>query len=220
MELGSSQIGYFGDSSYAWPRNRQDGLLEIELPVNGVPPAATRHNDLHRSNVLVGDIPPFGEHGIAPILKIIDFGRATELDLGETTGVQSNVHAIGRLMLSMITMSSRSIFSIPSDKHDVLVYNGQNIPTYAKGILPPFPGGPRPFPWLDEWLATLVALCMATDGNNRPNLQALSVWVPYSVRERTAEFYGIPTETNHAIQQLCETIIHNAPPPQMISGPR
>lgn len=203
-----------GCCGIAWPRNRQDGLLEVELPVQGVPPSNLKHNDLHRGNVLLGEFSPHGEHGITPILKLIDFGFASDVDRvdPDLTGVQSNLWYIGELMAVLITLDPFVDIAKPGrGAFTTIDVVGERIQTNASPILPAWLGAPNPYPWLDEWLATIVALCLASDRNQRPTLQTLTAWISYAIVERNAMFYGVPQENDNTIKALCEQIILNAP---------
>ncbi|KAI0008342.1 kinase-like domain-containing protein [Xylariaceae sp. FL0662B] len=192
-----------GCCGMAWPRRRRDDLLEVEIPIPGVPPEALAHNDLHTGNVLLGDFSVGGEHAITPILKMIDFGLAGDdkVDLARA----SNLREVGELMTALITLEGDSEI-----ESTTVNYLGIDIKTWASAILPPDLDEPR-YPWLDEWLTTIVALCMAWDNRQKPTLQALSNWVPYAVVERDARFYGVPEESNNSIRALCEQIILSAP---------
>ncbi|KAI1104615.1 kinase-like domain-containing protein [Jackrogersella minutella] len=196
----------------AWPRNRQDNLVETEQPVPGVPPGNLQHNDLHRGNVMIGEFEPNGEHGTTPVLKIIDFGRSEELVIapGDTTAVQLNLYDIGKLMVMLITLD-------PTVKCNPLRparvdYLGEFILTQANEIIRPRdPTKPYLYPWLDEWLTTIIALCMATDNDNRPTLQAMNTWLPYAVVNRHEGFYNDPQESDTRVSEVCHMCIFNPP---------
>ncbi|KAI1102042.1 hypothetical protein F4804DRAFT_314338 [Jackrogersella minutella] len=190
----------------AWPRNRHDGMVELELPEPGEPLIGIAHNDLHTSNVLLGDFEIAGEHGITPILKIIDFGLSTDsTELEHEDIKETNLWEVGKIMLQLITLDLDTTYATTPVTID---YLGQNVQTRANPILPPSSGSPSPFPWLDQWLATVVSLCVATQFDGVPTLQTLSVIVPYAVRERNGEFYGVPEESDQAIRDLCQEILY------------
>ncbi|KAI1090986.1 hypothetical protein F5B19DRAFT_460433 [Rostrohypoxylon terebratum] len=64
----------------AWPRGRRNDVLETELPINGVPAGPLSHEDMHLNNAIFGDFDIGNEHGISPVLKLIDFGLTMEED--------------------------------------------------------------------------------------------------------------------------------------------
>ncbi len=111
----------------------------------------------------------------------------------------------------MMQLISLDYMTEPADEPGVFEYLGQTVGTVADKIVAPYIGGPRPFPWLDRWLETLVALCLTIEDGRLPPIQDFSIYVPYAVVERNAEFYGDPAETDSAIEELCKRIILHAP---------
>ncbi|KAI2609235.1 kinase-like protein [Hypoxylon sp. NC1633] len=200
-----------GCCGLAWPLGRTDDTQVTETPIPGVLPGELQHNDLHRGNFLLGDFAPFGvpdeQHGITPILKIIDFGLAGIFadDPDAPTGVQSNVWDIGKIMVSLIKLDPRIRVDTPGTAPGApFMFNGDLLQTQATAM---FEG----CEWLDEYLGTLVALCLASDHDMRPTLQSLCIWLPYAIHHRDGPFYNRPEEQDHAIGDLCRRIIHNAP---------
>ncbi|KAI1205129.1 uncharacterized protein F4807DRAFT_444127 [Annulohypoxylon truncatum] len=194
----------------AWPRNRQDNLVEIELPIEGVEPGGLAHNDLHSENVLLGDF-GYGEHNISPILKIIDFGLTSEYEPGEREAAKNtNLFELGMLMIMLITLEYH--FRMEMDPV-WMTHDNEDIETYAASILPREDDMPRPFPWLDPWLATIIGLCLATEVNIHqiPSLEQLSTWVSIAVLERTTAFYHDFNESDAVIREICEKIVLNPP---------
>ncbi|KAI1383845.1 uncharacterized protein F4822DRAFT_53413 [Hypoxylon trugodes] len=187
----------------AWPRNRQDGMLELELPKPGIEPIGFLHNDFHAGN---GDFAP-GEHAFTPNLKLIDFGNSdvTDEELIDVAKEQ-NLWDVGKLMMQLISLDL-STKEGPAANPGTVHYLGENIETRANAIFPEDPGAVVPFPWLDNWLRTLIGLFMAVDSERLPDLQSLSSWVPYAVVERTAGFYGLYEESDYTIRELCRRII-------------
>ncbi|KAI1413494.1 kinase-like domain-containing protein [Hypoxylon sp. FL1857] len=192
----------------AWPRNRTDDLEEFELPVPGVPPSGFMHNDLHIGNVLLGDFTMEPEHFITPKLKLIDFGQSGDADPEDVVAArEANIWEVGKLMLKLISLNN-----LAQDSLTPMLFNylGEDIETRANLIFAPSPGQPRPFPWLDEWLATIIGLCMGVDVNRMPTYQTLSQWVQYAVIERNASYYGIPEESDETVRTICQQVILNA----------
>lgn len=111
-------------------------------------------------------------------------------------------------MLQLITMDWR----ITEGNTPVSIFHlGREIKTFANPILPPTPWDPSPYPWVDPWLVTLIALCLATEPQNVPSLPELTLYGQQAVRERTAAFYDDPDESNIAIYNLMRTILYDAP---------
>ncbi|KAI0885859.1 uncharacterized protein GGS22DRAFT_200011 [Annulohypoxylon maeteangense] len=206
-----------GCCGMSWPRNRQDGRTETELPIPGVPAGGFAHRDLHTSNVLFGDLGIAGEHGISPIMKIIDFGlteMAAPTPAMAQEAMDANVQAIGKVMIELITLNPRIIY----EREGTFVFNhlGQDIETDAHLIfqseLGMYPLPFRPYEWLDDWMRVLVGMCRASPANAQhiPNLQSLSVWIPYAIRNRDARFYGNREESDVFIRQLMCHILFDA----------
>ncbi|OTA98774.1 hypothetical protein M426DRAFT_17098 [Hypoxylon sp. CI-4A] len=201
-----------GSCAMAWPRGRTDNLTELETPIPGVPPGGMFHNDMHCANVLLADLGNGGEHGITPILKLIDFGNSTIAEPGdETTARGVNLWDIGKIMLKLITLDLGAEEVKLGDATQVN-YLGMMIPTRANVILPEQPHGPSPYPWLDDWLATCVALCMIVEDDHMPPYQTLISWLLYAVVNRDENFYrGRPDETDRQIFEGCKQLLMDAP---------
>ncbi|OTA97545.1 hypothetical protein M434DRAFT_26565 [Hypoxylon sp. CO27-5] len=198
----------------AWPRNRQDGLQELEIPPRtdpNNPPPGILHGDFHVGNILLGDFEIGGEHAITPIIKVIDFGfSGTNTDASERAlGIEANLWEVGKIMMKLITLDVDCKEAPPSNPVTI-DYLGQNVQTRANSILPRFIGAPSPYPWLDEDLGTLIGLCMAVQSEHLPTLQALSVMISYAVVHRDARFYGVAEESDNTIFSLCKQLIMSA----------
>ncbi|KAI0838305.1 kinase-like protein [Hypoxylon sp. FL0890] len=202
----------------AYPKGRTDDLLELETLPRAPPgenyfqPKQFAHNDIDDTNVLLGDFLPYGEHGITPIVKFIDFGGTEDEEPDPETGetaVQMNIREIGTLMAGIITFQRHLNlnFSTPI----TIKITGVDIQTRAGLLFPNFPDDPRPLAGLDEWLAGIIAMCLAVDPAMRPTLPQLVNWVLYYVRNSTAEVYNDPSETDAAIKDGCRRILFDAP---------
>ncbi|KAI4868674.1 hypothetical protein F4820DRAFT_409220 [Hypoxylon rubiginosum] len=93
------------------------------------------------------------------------------------------------------------------------VYLGREIKTAANAILPPTPFEPRPYPWLDPWLETLVALYMSTEREHIPSLPDLTLFVQQAVVQRNHAYYGYRREEHDAmIRRTLEELMYTTPP--------
>ncbi|OTB05544.1 hypothetical protein M426DRAFT_10589 [Hypoxylon sp. CI-4A] len=200
----------------AWPRNYQDGRIEIETPLPDVDPIGLTHNDLHSNNIVLGegDLDIGGEHGISPVLKVIDFGQSGIIEPDDpystiASTMRTNMTEIADIMMQLIAMD----ISVEWNKKGTIInYLGQDIETRANAILPAYQHGPSPYPWLDEWMATIISLLLAAEQEKHmPTLPALTNWVVYACRNRTAEFYNNPAvESDGVIIESVKKIIYDA----------
>ncbi|KAI0383315.1 hypothetical protein F5Y04DRAFT_287472 [Hypomontagnella monticulosa] len=127
-------------------------------------------------------------------------------------GLESNLWDVARLMMILITMDTGINENLLKERKETTIdYLGKGIVSYATTIHPPYVGGPKPYPWLDDWMATIIGLCMAVKFRNLPGLRTLSQWLPYAVIHRDADFYGTHEETDQTVRSLCEHILFDAP---------
>ncbi|KAI0901499.1 kinase-like protein [Annulohypoxylon nitens] len=187
----------------AYPIGRTDDIVVDEEPRLDVPPSMGTHGDLHRNNILVGDFLQLPEHGIAPILKFIDFGSASDSE-----GVPRNLWDIGKIMVALIILSTDDVIrQSPFVTPYLFIYNYTIILSQAHPILPPASHGGE-LTWLDSDLAVLVALLLATRPTDRPDLFKVHNICQHAIAHRTAEFYGDPTtESDKVVRELCELIV-------------
>ncbi|KAI1770989.1 hypothetical protein F4818DRAFT_454902 [Hypoxylon cercidicola] len=180
----------------AWPDSR-------ESIGSGVESSGLAHSDLHGGNVLLGNPPRDGEHIITPILKLIDFGLATEWPVeGNKPGTQhTNIADIGKLMADLILLGHNPLPHYPPAQFRW--FDGRKIKTNAIHLVP-FRRG------IDDLLLTLVCACSATEHLDRPTLSFLLANATKAVSGRTALRYGSPTEEDNAIIQLWQDIVYNA----------
>lgn len=111
-------------------------------------------------------------------------------------------------MIILVTLDTNANNILKGARPTVEIdYLGKRVLTMGTAILPPYIGAPSPYPWLDEWLATIIGLCMAVDFDNTPRLRTLSQWLPYAVVNRNANFYNDHLESDWFIRQLCHRIL-------------
>ncbi|KAI2631818.1 hypothetical protein GGR54DRAFT_581123 [Hypoxylon sp. NC1633] len=192
----------------AWPSNRRDGQMEVESPKPGVLPLGLSHNDIHSGNVLLGDfIENDLDHQMSPILKLIDFGIATDTITEDIEASRlSNLAAVGKVMVMLMTLHT----TVDQTPAVVSIFN-QTWFTEANAIVPQTPGGPLPIPELDDWMVLLVAMCMAMDRSRIPTLESLFTDVHTAVVQRTAEHYGNSVdESDDTVFSICRRVMFNA----------
>ncbi|KAI1102273.1 hypothetical protein F4804DRAFT_269587 [Jackrogersella minutella] len=169
----------------AWPYAYPKEDLHEGVEVSGI-----AHNDMHLKNVMVDGF-DYGEHMLAPKLKVIDFGKYTE-----TGGPEKNIYQIGLLMYYLMTGS------------DELTWNNQRltarifgeeavISTRAVNL------APEKHQYLDTDLRGLVIWCLAAEPDKRPSISRLVHIVGNRMREMTPDKYAGsesgPYETDEAI---------------------
>ncbi|KAK8044596.1 hypothetical protein PG993_004620 [Apiospora rasikravindrae] len=140
-----------------------------EIPSDGTPPSNIEHGDLHMGNIMIGDFArpsSEGEHGLVPVLKLIDFGMAKE----SKDAVQENLFSISKVLINLI---ARKV--VPTGLGTPATgYKGYR--TWATEILPPqtddnpFSSFDYKYATLDPELRDLIARCLAQDPGKRPGL--------------------------------------------------
>ncbi|KAI0602518.1 hypothetical protein F4775DRAFT_600528 [Biscogniauxia sp. FL1348] len=64
--------------AYPPPGPNDDGDLPAEIPLEGVVPLTLAHRDMHDGNLMFHCLDPkHQEHSLVPVIKLIDFDRAT-----------------------------------------------------------------------------------------------------------------------------------------------
>ncbi|KAI0191860.1 kinase-like domain-containing protein [Astrocystis sublimbata] len=151
---------------------------QLNESLNGIDienPGQLMHNDLHDENIMIGDMDAL-EHSFFPIVKIIDFGQASELE-GEGA-VEDNISAIGNIMKELIWGSRLYV--------DFL----NNVP--FKQV---------PDPNLDEDLAALVTQCINGIPDERPSLRELLATIRPKLKQK---YPDNPEETDEYITDLVQ----------------
>ncbi|XXH01938.1 hypothetical protein Hte_008301 [Hypoxylon texense] len=173
----------------AWPEAREN--------LSDEPPSRIVHGDMHPRNVLLGEPPMDEEHTFTPILKLIDFGLASEQG-PQPTAQEINLLEIGDLMVSLIHLNE------PPYAYETPTVDFNDMPKFKTDArsLVPFPQD------IDPALVYIVSICMAIESDKRPSLNSLLESVLRAVRERTADS---PEEQDDAIGKLWREIVFNAP---------
>ncbi|KAI0883583.1 kinase-like protein [Annulohypoxylon maeteangense] len=209
-------------TAMAWPAERTDDLLQDEIPQERVRPSTLEHNDLHRGNILIGDFLPNIEHRISPILKIIDFGLTGEWAWAQGAtprGVPGNLWDVGAIMSMLITMDPYVRVELPGDCDPYELEHGSfQLRTQAHAILPLRVAGQGPFPTVDNMLKIHVAQCLATDPRDRPPLDSMHSWITRAITTRDGDYYGVDSEQDRAVEELCRRILFEPPIPPAGGG--
>ncbi|KAI1087763.1 kinase-like domain-containing protein [Rostrohypoxylon terebratum] len=200
----------------AYPPSRTDNTLVDEVPIPGVAPSLLIHGDLHAHNILLGEFLQDPDHEFSPILKLIDFGLASmEIEGNQLSGgygVPRNLWDIGKIMVALITLNTGLLVHDKDFKKSYeFTYNGVAIKTQAHAIHPLSSQG-GPLTWLDDDLAVLVSLFLASERNDRPDLFRVHWLCQNAFADKPAEIYAHPeAETDEMVKQLCESLLF-APP--------
>ncbi|KAI0538444.1 kinase-like domain-containing protein [Xylaria digitata] len=162
------------------PRGPSDQLLEtVPGDIDSHPPKKIEHGDLHEGNIMIGNLDE-DEHSLFPVLKLIDFGLASEIE----EAVEENIASIGTVMCELI-WEARDINQLVNDKQ------GQNIQD----------------PNLDPDLVMLAAQCIADDPASRPSLSRLLSVIGPKVQQK---YPHIPDESDSYISGLVQRNVFDA----------
>ncbi|KAK8013326.1 hypothetical protein PG991_009597 [Apiospora marii] len=196
-----------------WPPRGGEGAPdELErVPGQRGPTAAYAHNDLHTENVLVmigGLQPDVREHEKVPVIKLIDFGAASQIDkcqkpLDEVNfnpmqGHASNMRDVGevgrerafsQMKLPRLTkqMMMRLITGIPFALPPWKPVMYGNAQTDASLLWEP--KAQERYPLLDEPIRQAVGLMMACRYEHRPTLQQVLDIASRAVRNKRSTDY-------------------------------
>ncbi|KAI1771494.1 hypothetical protein F4818DRAFT_445184 [Hypoxylon cercidicola] len=164
----------------AWPE-----CLET-IPMED-PPSGLEHGDIHLGNILIGDGLADAEHRIAPIFKLIDFGRAWYRREPTWLAEENNVHRIGRAMVCLI------------DLHNQYQWGDTTFASFPQSI--------------DPVLLTLVRACLDYDMNTNPRfaLRYLLENAERHVANPADSYKDRLEEQDAAVSQLWRELVYNAP---------
>ncbi|KAI1437508.1 kinase-like protein [Xylaria sp. CBS 124048] len=185
----------------AYPRTKPAGArAEVETIPEDQEPGDILHGDIALRNIMLAEVPEVGdcdEHIAAPILKLIDFGMASET--GDNSAPGRNLYEIGH---QMAYLASSLYF-----QEECVEYRGRT--TQAGEVTPRL--GPDNLTGLDVELRDLICQCMYTELEDRPSLQdALSI-ARDAVMNKTPDFFPSPElETDEAIQEFWQRSLYDA----------
>ncbi|KAI1074578.1 kinase-like domain-containing protein [Whalleya microplaca] len=141
-----------------------------------------RHGDMHFGNLMFGGLDE-EEHSVIPVLKLIDFGRATPIDdpWNNNLAEKGNLYDIGLIMRALIT---GVITRNPPVAAVGFRVDGEDVNLASAGADLSRPS----YPDLDDNIRGMVALLLAIDPDRRPQIDQLhdklSTWV-----ERGSNYY-------------------------------
>ncbi|KAI8958174.1 hypothetical protein F5Y11DRAFT_362969 [Daldinia sp. FL1419] len=197
-----------------WDSQRQ-GRINLKTAslesLRTLPAGFLAHKDLSKSNIAVGGFETdfkHPEHAITPILKLLDFGTAAEMDPNVPgslddfgrTGPQRNISDIGEVMQYLVlqgddNMAERVTVTIGAETFQTFagsIHTSRDDLIAKHGI--------------DAQLLDLIYYCRAVDQRRQPSLIDLAIAVRNQVANRGHN--GVPRETNHEIRQrmmsLCQ----------------
>ncbi|KAI1104412.1 hypothetical protein F4804DRAFT_307215 [Jackrogersella minutella] len=174
-----------------------------------IEPGPLAHQDLGTHNILVGAtaLDESLEHNATPILKIIDFGEAGEIDPASEyfhrTGSQLNVGDICRVMVFLILQYD---VSYHSEDRINLIIDGRTFETIGGQLYELHDD--LVSDGLDVDLLNLLYRGMSMDNNVQLGLIELARIVHERVTNRGDN--GVERETDEAIRQRIFTLIHDA----------
>ncbi|OTA53665.1 hypothetical protein K449DRAFT_439863 [Hypoxylon sp. EC38] len=201
----------------AWPSSNSEEN-ETTGDYRFVEPTGLAHNDIHGDNLIFGTLAGQFEHGLVPILKLIDFGLAGQVPKGRVpTGEQQNIEDMGIMMASVIGLQTHRKYTGEEIEVNLSeLGRHKSIVSPASRILGHHElGEPDPYPDVEWRLRLIVAACMASDPGDRPSLGDLEGWVSYRVHTGTAEDYadvqgGRNWERDESIREIVQYCIFNA----------
>ncbi|XXG98132.1 hypothetical protein Hte_004453 [Hypoxylon texense] len=185
-------------AAMAWPpRNENpDAVNEREGLFQDSPKMTITQNSPHLDNFIIGDLTAGDdEHGLVPIIKMIDFGRGKmETTYGEA--IWSNMWGAANMIVAL---------AVPFLDERILIRRGEGNRDWNTHMLPLNynPGGiiqtdaPPEFlkvDFIDPRLRHLVARCLCPDPRYNPTLEDLLAECEAGVR-RTAKDFGFGPRT-------------------------
>ncbi|KAI1185524.1 kinase-like domain-containing protein [Nemania serpens] len=155
----------------AWPP--QQG--QLEEPKSNITPSSLAHWDMHGENLLFGRLGGIAKHSLVPILKLIDFDNAAEVD-EEIEPDPVDKEAFDD-ELELERYRRRQGATNMGTRANILDI-GMIMTRILRGDHTLDEGGCREFiehehPLLDDDLQLLIVRCLAADPMNRPKLDEL-----------------------------------------------
>ncbi|KAI0970141.1 hypothetical protein F4678DRAFT_480816 [Xylaria arbuscula] len=182
-----------------------------QLPAPDVQPSDLMHNDLHDNNIMFGPTDrSTPEHSLFPMMKLLDFGSARDLDKRYgTSAVEHNLFDVSEIIYNLIPSPS------PLDSDDPFAFQEllsryQEIETYATNLSDEAGRNLD----LDTDLRDLICRSMAADVKDRPNLPEMLRITSQAVENKSAaSFMAYRTaETDEDIRHLLQRMIYDADP--------
>ncbi|KAI1458192.1 hypothetical protein F4805DRAFT_474634 [Annulohypoxylon moriforme] len=220
----------------AWPPegDAEAPSAKPELPPmnsDGVRPekSTMRHNDINIGNIMFGDFDSTA-HRSVPILKLIDFGQASNstnyFTYTEESAVRQNMHRIAEVMINLIGGTVN--MSINGSKDMEVTIDGEvrvirsrarDLDGLSRGYGANNAIIEKQRVWLDNLdvdLRNLLVRCLATDEGMRPGLEELFEEVRRNVTEKTRRSYQgkrwQDNETDESLRRISRNLIVNRQP--------
>ncbi|KAK8096211.1 hypothetical protein PG999_014233 [Apiospora kogelbergensis] len=173
------------------------------------PPSTLSQHSMKGLNVLIGGLTPGDpEHGLLPILKLIDFGRGEEIDpkedpsYGDQIGVSSNLDGVAFIISDLLCdakvyQGERSVWRIKDND----VYEDRNIRTDAdRAVLED--------ELIDRRLRDTLAFFRASGARQLPPLEDALELCRYGIKNINKSTN--PIDSDASIQRLVQNLIFDA----------
>ncbi|KAI0827816.1 hypothetical protein F5Y06DRAFT_291084 [Hypoxylon sp. FL0890] len=198
----------------AWPPEGQEdapsskGYIPLRNRAGDLPPESHLvHGDLNVENVMFGDFEPIA-HQFVPMLKLIDFGKSQTILEGPIPGIKRNMQDIGTIMVRLIggnVFSARDLENLGHPNYRMVDKKTKDMHQERLNNL-------------DPELKSLIALCLAANAADRPELDHLLQEVQSNVNEKTPDSYQgnkyHHNESDAALRRISEIIIRLAQSPR------
>ncbi|KAI1642266.1 kinase-like domain-containing protein [Daldinia loculata] len=203
----------------AWPSSSSDSDEQTMQFLDE--PTGLAHNDIHGGNLMFGPPADGLEHAVSPILKLLDFGIAQVIHSRDfasaATGEQRNIEDIGIMMAGVLTLQTDWKYTGAEIEVDLsrLGYSSVVL-SPASGIFGnPEYDEPDPLPYIDRDMRLIIAACMASNPQDRPEIFDLERWIYSEVSNTQPAYYGINPggatwESNETIYNIVQQCIFNA----------
>ncbi|KAI1505006.1 hypothetical protein F5X99DRAFT_405641 [Biscogniauxia marginata] len=202
----------------AWPP--QGPAAQLERPL-GHQPRRLAHRDMHQGNIMFGDLEAeVAEHLRVPLVKLIDFGEARELETGEAISAAD----LGKFDVPLNLAQYRPATGArnPGIDRNLLdigcimarVIRGRKFGSAAQ--CREHSTDPDVHPSLDPDLRLLVQRCLAVDPANRPRLEELARSIGADEFSKTEIYYELKgmnpnrLESDDSLEYIVSTFILNA----------
>ncbi|KAI3326009.1 hypothetical protein HD806DRAFT_520716 [Xylariaceae sp. AK1471] len=190
------------------------GRTALEEIPQGRQPSTLSHYDIHILNVMFGNLEPnVLEHSLIPIMKLIDFSQAQEME-NSLAATQLNLLQYTDVIYRIIVRDNENPTDLLFENRPPKFYKG--IRTYAVKLADdrdiPHVYADRHVTALDDDLRELICLSMAWDPLRRPTISTCLRRCADAVANKTADsFAGKETnETDEYIQRCVQRVIYDA----------
>ncbi|KAI1499025.1 kinase-like domain-containing protein [Biscogniauxia marginata] len=205
--------------AYPPPGPNPDGSQPEETTDPSKAPGLLAHFDINNGNVMFGRLDRTRrEHALLPILKLIDFGLASNKDYPSTAAPQQVAGFDAVLQLEKHRTNGATSHGVEAnicDIANVLVLTLARIGMGTDEKCRREMMNPNNFAHLDNDLRLLIARCLAADPSNRPKLDDLLARLQQLVRDQADIAYaqqpGKSRESDAEIEAFVQRYILDAP---------